>query len=419
MGVHEVFVMNGIEELKEVCEGIGQAFEEFKSHYDRRIKSTDEHTAELERKVNLLSVRGDSHALPDGFDPQQEFYQSMKSWYPQRDASAVDYGVYRKGFAKYMRRGIDALDLDERKAMTVGVDPEGGYLAPSELAREIIRVESDNSVIRDIARVLPAGAGDVEFPASLTRPAVGWVGETQSRTATETPLLGMKTFTSKELYCMPEATQKLVDDSVFDIEQFLGEEIGLAIAEEEDTQFVAGDGVLTPRGFTTYPTAAVADSAGTRPFGTIEHIATGVAGNWPATDAAIYDKLVDVVAALRPRYRGNAAWVMPTAAIARLRKMKDGQSNPIWQPGMAEGQPDRLLGYPVREAEQMPAVAANSYSVAFADWRRAYWVLDRHGIRILRDPYTSKPFIRFYTTKRVAGGVADSAAIKLLKFAAT
>lgn len=377
---------------------------------------------DLERKFNILRVTGAGTAAdPDAPDPIEVFGRSVKSWYPGREAIPhdFDYANYRKAFNKYIRQGMDALSMDERKAMQVGVDSEGGWLAPTELAREIIRVEHQNSVMRGIARTLPMGAGDVEFPASLTRPAVGWVGETGARTATGVPGLGLKRFESKELYAMPEVTQKLIDDSVFNIESFVGEEIGMAIAEEEDLQFIAGEGVVTPRGFTTYTTEATADSAGTRAFGTIEHIATGQAGAWPTTTAAIYDKLVDVVQALRPRYRQRARWVMGTEAITKLRKMKLSTTDePLWQPAMAEGQPDRLLGYPVTEAEQMPAIGANSLSVAFGDWQRAYWILDRFGIRILRDPYTNKPYIRFYTTKRVTGGVADSSAIKLLKFAA-
>lgn len=409
-----------IEQLTETMQGIGDAFDAFKADHRRIIHDEREARENLERKVNLLRVQG-TGKIDDGRDPQEEHRRAIKAWYPNRapDAQNLDYGLYCKAFRKYVRAGIETLDTDERKAMSIGSDAEGGFLAPSEFAREIIRVETDNSVIRAVARTLPMGSYSAEFPASLTLPAVGWVGETEARPATGNPSLGKLSFVAKELYAEPEATQTLIDDSAFDIEAFLAEQVGLAFAEEEDAQFIAGNGVKVPRGFTTYATAATSDATG-RAFGTIEHIATGQAGAWPTTSAAIYDKLVDVVQALRPRYRQRGEWVMGTEAITKLRKMKTATTDePLWQPSMQAGQPDRLLGYPVREAEQMPAIGANSLSVAFADWRRAYWILDRFGVRVLRDPYTNKPYVRFYSTKRVAGGLADSNAIKLLKFSAT
>lgn len=412
------------EELSVAIESIGSRFTEFKSDYERRFQEEREFRDELERKMNLLRVVGgsieDLIGIPAKRSPQEEFELSCKSWYPHRPQQQVDYADYRKAFGVYIRYGLDSVGMEERKALQVGVDPDGGYLAPTEYARIMIKVERENSVMRGIARSLPMGGADIEFPMSLTRPAVGWVGETQSRSSTATPSLGMFKLESKEIYAQPEATQKIIDDSAFDIEAFLGEEVGSAFAESEDAEFIAGDGIVTPRGFTTYPTEATSDAAGTRPNGTIEHIATGQSGAWPTTDAAIYDKLVDVVFSLRPAYRRRAQWVMPTSAIARLRKMKTATtSEPIWQPSVMEGQPNRLLGYPVVEAEQMPAIAANSLSVAFADWQRAYWIVDRMGVRVLRDPYTNKPYVRFYTTKRLSGGVADTRAIKLLKFSAS
>lgn len=381
-------------------------------------KSAQKSRDELERKMNI--ARLGSAPSNDGFDPQAVFERSVKSWNPARASELLqgaDYSQYKTAFGKYTRFGLDALSMDERKYMQVGSDSDGGFLVTSEFLKEIIRVESNNSVMRRVARIIPMGRGELEVPASLTRPETGWVGETATRSDTDNPSLGKHHFVAKEIYAQPKATQKLLDDSEFDIESFLGEEVGLAFAEAEDLAFISGDGIATPRGFTTYDTAATADA--TRAWGVVQHIATGQAGAWPTTDALIYDKLVDVTTSLRPRYRKNARWIMGTEAINKLRKMKTATTlEPLWQPSLTELEPDRLLGYPVVEAEQMPAVGANSLSVAFGDFRRAYWILDRTGVRLLRDPYTDKPFVKFYTTKRVTGGVADSHAIKLLKFAA-
>jgi HK97 family phage major capsid protein len=397
-------------------EAQGKAHEEL----EKRVKADAQSSLEIERKLNDMQIKGLSVDSAD--DPLPSFKSSIAVALPQnaRSAESLDwqgYEAYRKSFAKLLRYGEKSLNHDESKAMSIGADADGGYLVPTEMGRQIITTEQNNSVMRSLAFQLAVGSDAAEFLVNAGRPTVGWVGEIQARSSTNTQTFDKNRYESKEIYANPGVTQKLLDDSVIDLEAFLGGEIGLEFAEEEDAKFIAGDGILVPRGFTTYTTAATTDAAGTRAFGTIEHIATGQAGAWPATDTAIYEKLVDVVYSLRPRYRQRAEWVMGTGAIARLRKIKDGQNNPIWQTSLVAGQPDRLLGYPVKEAEQMPAVAANSLSVAFADWKRAYWVLDRSGVRILRDPFTNKPYVHFYTTKRLTGGVADSCAIKLLKFA--
>ncbi|HTE42409.1 MAG TPA: phage major capsid protein [Steroidobacteraceae bacterium] len=412
-------VLEAIEAHNKAVDGSIAGLNKTIAQLQKEGKEEKEYRNELERKINLLRTQGSGSESKE--DLSALFAAAHKAAYPTRQdlPSDFDYKAYRKAFGTFLRGGREMLSVDEHKAMQVGIDTDGGYLAPLEFVRQILRSEGVNSVMRGIARVFPMGA-DAEFPRSLTRPAVGWVGEVDPRTAIVGNSLGLFTMNSKEIYCMPEATQKLIDDSAFDIEGFVGEEIGIAFGENEDAQFIGGDGLLKPHGFTNYPTAATSDAAGTRPVGTIEHIATGQAGAWPTTAPLIYDKLVDVVHALRPRYRRNARWIMPTEAITKLRKMKTTTTDePMWQPSMSDGQPDRLLGYPVTEAEQMPAVAANSLSVAFGDWKRGYWIGDRMGVRVLRDPYTNKPYIRFYTTKRMAGAVADSCAIKLLKFAAS
>jgi HK97 family phage major capsid protein len=408
---------------KAVTEGLAAQSKAVKD-LDTRLNAEAEIRMELERKFNrsMIAFGGGVAVVGSSENAIDEFKRMGAARFPQRGRyfeglSASEYSTYRDGFVKYLRHGERELNADEQKAMSIGADPEGGFLVTPDFGKQIITIEHANSVVRQVANELRMGSDAAEFIENTGRPTVGWVGEAQARSATNTPNIGKHRFESKEIYANPGVTQKLLEDSAIDVEAFLADGIGLEFAEEEDAKFIAGDGILVPRGFTTYDTSTVSDTAGTRSFGTIQHIATGVSGDWPATDAALYDKLVDVVHALRPRYRQRAEWMMGTAAVARLRKMKDGQNNPIWQTSLIAGQPDRLLGYPVREAEQMPTIAANSLSVAFADWKRAYWILDRTGVRVLRDPYSNKPYVHFYTTKRMAGGVADSCAIKLLKFA--
>ncbi len=206
----------------------------------------------------------------------------------------------------------------------------------------------------------------------------------------------------------------MLDDAAFDVEAWLASEIATEFARAEGSAFVAGNGVNRPKGFLTGPTAIQVDSI--RPFGTLQYISTGVAGGFPA--AAPQDKLIDLVQTLRPPYRQGAVFVMNSATAARIRKFKTDDGAFLWQPGLVAGQPDSLLGYPVVEAEDMPDVAADSLSVAFGNFRVGYLIAERTETQILRDPYTNKPFVHFYATKRIGGQVANSEAIKLLKFSA-
>ncbi len=209
---------------------------------------------------------------------------------------------------------------------------------------------------------------------------------------------------------MPAATQTLLDDAQVNIEQWLAEEVQIIFAEQEGTAFVSGDGVSQPKGFLSYTN--VADSAWS--WGNLGYIATGVDGAFPASDPA--DALLDLAYAPRQAYRAGGTWVMNRKTESAIRKFKDSAGNYIWQPGASAGQPATLFGYPVAEAEDMPDIASNSFSIAFGDFARGYLIVDRVGIRVLRDPYSAKPYVLFYTTKRVGGGVQNFEAIKLMKF---
>jgi HK97 family phage major capsid protein len=214
-----------------------------------------------------------------------------------------------------------------------------------------------------------------------------------------------------ELYAMPAASQTLLDDSVVDIEQWLADEVQAEFAAQEGAAFINGDGVAQPKGFLDYTIVA----EGTQAFGELGFIATGVSGGFAATDPA--DKLLDLIYTPKQAYRANGRFVMNRSVVGAVRKFKDADGNYLWQPALEAGKPATLLGYPVTEAEDMPDIGANSHSIAFGDFQRGYLVVDRQGVRVLRDPYTAKPYVLFYTTKRVGGGVQDFDAIKLLKFA--
>jgi HK97 family phage major capsid protein len=241
----------------------------------------------------------------------------------------------------------------------------------------------------------------------------GAEAETAARPQTNTPQLSELTFPTMELYAMPAATQALLDDAAVDIEAWIAAEVDIAFAEQEGTAFVSGDGVNKPKGFLSYTTVA----NGSWSWGNIGYVASGAAGNF--ANAGPMDVLLDTVYALKAGHRQNGTFLMNRKTQANLRRFKDVNGNYLWQPPSAAGQPASLMGFSVTEAEDMPDVAANSFAIAFGDFRAGYLVVDRTGIRILRDPYSAKPYVLFYTTKRVGGGVQNFEAIKLVKFAAS
>jgi HK97 family phage major capsid protein len=313
---------------------------------------------------------------------------------------------------KYLRKGLEA--GVELKALSGTSDAAGGYAIPEEIDAEIDRLLTSISPIRAIANVVKVGtAGYRKLVATGGTPS-GWVSETAGRPETDTPLFAEIAPPFGELYANPAASQAMLDDAAFDVEAWLASEIATEFARAEGQAFVTGSGVNRPRGFLTG--ATYADTDATRPFGSLQTLATGVNGGFPASNPQ--DKLIDLVQALRSPYRQGAVFVMNSATAARIRKFKTSDGAFLWQPGLVSGQPDTLLGYPVVEAEDMPDIAADSLSVAFGNFKAGYLIAERTETQILRDPFTHKPFVHFYATKRVGGQVANSEAIKLLKFSA-
>ena len=320
---------------------------------------------------------------------------------------------HRSAFDGYMRRGeSNLLRSFESKGLSVGSDSDGGYVVPDETERSINRAVRDILPIRAIAGVRQVSGSVYKKPYAISGPGAGWVGETDERPETGSPKLAELAFPTMELYAMPAATQTLLDDAAVDIDQWIAEEVRATFAAQEGTAFVTGDGVNKPKGFLSYPTV---DNASWT-WGKIGSIATGVSGAFPDTDPA--DKLIDLMYSVKGEYRANGHFVMNRSTQSVVRKLKDADGSYLWQPSARPGEAASLMGVPVAESEDMPDIAADSPAVAFGDFRRGYLIVDRVGIRVLRDPYSAKPYVLFYTTKRVGGGVQDFAAIKLLKFGA-
>jgi HK97 family phage major capsid protein len=380
--------MSDVIEVK--AEGIGE------------VPATDTEMAALREEVAGLKARVEAGALRAGRAP----LDGIKS--------GGGGSAGRSAFVeRYLRRGLDA--GVEMKSVTGATGPDGGFAVPREIDEAIETLLKSISPIRAIASVVATGsAGYRKLVAAGGTPS-GWASETAPRPETATPVFSEIAPPSGTLYANPAASQAMLEDAAFDLEGWLSDEVAREFARAEGEAFVRGTGVNRPRGFVTYPTTAEAD--GVRAFGTLQHVASGAAGAFAATNAG--DRLVDLVHALRAPYRQGAVWVMASDTLARIRKLKTTDGAYIWQPALSAGQPASLLGYPVVEADDMPAVAADSLSIAFGNFRAGYTIADRGETGILRDPYSNKPFVHFYATKRVGGAVVNSEAIKLMRFSAT
>lgn len=408
------------EELNRAVKGLATAFEEFKSANDERLKAIESNrgVAELDEKLERINSDIDKFSDLKQRLEDLETKAHRPSFPGREEPSDAARDAHKKAFDLFMRKGEEAPLQEvmmEHKALNVGTPSEGGHTVPEQLDRSILDLVLDISPIRQIAGRVVVGTSDYKKYVNLRGTASGWVGETAARPETGTPTFGEVDPPMGEIYANPGITQMMLDDSFLDAEGWLAQEVASEFAQEEGAAFVSGNGTNKPKGFAAYTTAATADAS--RAFGTLEHVATGVSGDWAASDP--HEVLIDVSYALKQALRANARWVMAKSVLASVRKMKDGDGNLIWQPGLASGQPQTLMGYPITEAEDMAAIGADSLSIAFGDFRRGYMVVDRIGTRVLRDPYTNKPYVHFYTTKRVGGAVVDSEAIKFVKFSTT
>jgi HK97 family phage major capsid protein len=387
-----------------------RAFEEFKEANDQRIADierrgadvlTDEKLARIDKTIDAQGRRLDEIAL--------------KNARPALGSGQARASVEHKAaFEAYVRSGESAnLRSLESKALSVGSNPDGGFLVPPEIEAQIGERLVSISPIRFIAGMRTISSNVYKKPFMTAGPIVGWAGETDTRAQTASPTLDELSFPAMELYAMPAATATLLEDSAVNIDEWLAQEVEQVFAAQEGAAFIIGDGNNKPKGFLSYN--IVANASWT--WGNIGYLASGVSGAFPASNPS--DVLVDLIYAVRAGYRQNGVFVMNRKTQSTIRKFKDTTGNYLWQPPAVAGGRATLMTFPVVEAEDMPDIAANSLSIAFGDFNRGYLVVDRAGISVLRDPYTAKPYVLFYTTKRVGGGVQDFDAIKLVKFSAS
>ncbi|WP_244314021.1 phage major capsid protein [Roseibium denhamense] len=391
-----------------------QTFEAYRSVNDARI-------AEIENRgsADILTLEK-LDRLDSALNATQRRLDdlSLKTRRPQLSghetrASSPAVLEHKAAFEAYVRSGREQMLRPlEPKALAAGSDPDGGYLVPEQTETEIMRRLAQVSPIRAIAGSRQVSSATYKKPFSVTGPQAGWVGETDARPETNAPQLAELTFPAMELYAMPAATATLLEDAAVNMDQWIAEEVETAFAEQEGAAFVNGDGVNKPTGFLSVPQVAETSWA----WGSLGTLSTGEAGGFPTLAPA--DKLIDLIYTLKSGYRQNARFVMNRKTQGEVRKLKDADGNYLWQPPSGPGASATLFNYPVTEAEDMPNMAIDATAIAFGDFRRGYLVVDRMGVRLLRDPYSAKPYVLFYTTKRVGGGVQDYDAIKLLTFSA-
>lgn len=403
-------------EIKDLVTDIQKGLEDFKKINDERLQKIEKgnSTADFEAKLDLVQ-KDIASALEmkkelERLEAKQNALGLIGKQEEDGDKKAYKEAFFKNFVRKGNEEGLKDLAL---KAVSVGTPADGGYALPEQIDRSIAQLARDLSPMRQVANIVQVSTSDYKKLVNVNGIASGWVGETAARPATNTSQLAEVAPPMGELYANPQVTQQALDDLFFNVEAAIGQQLAEEFAIAESSAFISGNGTNKPKGFLTYTTAATPDSA--RAFGTIEHIATGVAGDFAASNKA--DVLYDTIGKLKAAYRAGSVWMMNKAVMFEVLKLKDTSGQYLWQPSLQEGFPIRLLGFGVVEAEDMPAKGANALSIAFGNFTQGYTIVDRIGTRMLRDPYTNKPYVGFYTTKRVGGAVVNSEAIKVVKFA--
>ncbi|TNJ46721.1 phage major capsid protein [Phaeobacter sp. B1627] len=373
------------QEVKQAVSQFVQHFKGFQDDVARKLKQTEERMTMLDRKTQTAAR-------------------------PHLAAAEAEGAPHQKAMQAYLRIGNEdgfrGLEL-EGKALSSAVNSDGGFLVDPQTADVVKSVLQSTASIRAVASVVNVEATSFDVLIDHTDVGAGWATETGSVTETASPVIDRIVIPLHELSALPKASQRLLDDSAFDIEGWLAGRIADKFARAEAQSFISGDGVDKPTGILHH--TAVDNDSWT--WGALGYVATGTDGDIGSADA-----IINLVYALDARYRAGASFVMNSKTAGLIRKLKDADGRFLWSDGLAAGEPARLMGYPVLVAEDMPDVASDSFSMAFGDFGAGYTIAERPDLRILRDPFSAKPHVLFYATKRVGGDVSDFAAIKLMKF---
>lgn len=396
-----------IKDIEQVANELKGNFDEFRQKNDKRLEAIEQEKGKLSETVETLN--GKLTALDALKSALEEELAAVKR--PGGGSGSKAATEHKTAFGQFVRKGKeDGLADLERKAMQTTTDPDGGYAVPEELDRNIISALKDEVVMRTECNVITMGTPNYKKLVNQGGTNSGWVGETDARPETNTSKLAIIEPVWGEIYANPMATQTMLDDAYFDVENFITTELTQEFAEQEEIAFTNGDGSKKPKGLLTYGSTDEADKD--RAWGKLQHLLAA------KPTAITADEIIKLVYTLRKPYRNGARFMMNNNTLFTVRTLKDSQGNYLWQPGLQLGQPSSLLSYGIAENEQFPDIGGDATPIGFGNFKRCFTILDRIGVRMLRDPYTKKPFVGFYTTKRVGSMMVDSHAVKLLKLAA-
>lgn len=394
------------------------AFEAFKAENNKELADLKKGMGDVVQSEKVDRINAEVTELNKALEETNKALAAAKigGEGKQVDPAKAEHSA---AFNQFFRKGVEngLAELEVKASLTTQSDPDGGFLVPEEMETGIDRVLGTVSTIRSLARTINISTDTYKKLVNMGGAGSGWVGEESARPETDTPTLREIAINTGELYANPAATQKSLDDSRIDVGAWLAEEVSTEFAEQEGAAFATGNGVNKPRGILSYTNVADASYA----WGGLGYIATKEAAAFkaPTTSISPADCLFELYYALKSGYRNNASWLMSDATMGTVRKFKDADGAFIWAPPTATAEVATIMGKPVYNDDNMPAVEANALPIAFGDFNRGYMIVDRTGVRVLRDPYTSKPNVLFYTTKRVGGAVVNFEAIKLLKVAAS
>ena len=400
-------------EAKKLLEELNRTVAQFKEANEERVNALSQKDTLIEGKVDKISA-----AISDMEAQLQVFAQKQAALALNDgdDRPSQEVVAYRKQFESYFRKGDET---GVKASAQRNSNPEGGFFVPDTMETTVNRVLGTVSALRGIAQTVTISTAGYKKIVNLGGASSGWVSETQARPETTTPTLSELAFPVMELYANPYATQNLLDDASVNIAAWLADEVSITFAEEEGSKFISGNGVAQPKGLlsTGYDKIANASYA----WGKLGYIATGDASSFIATTttASPADCLIDLIYSLKQGYRVGSKFLMNRKTASVIRKFKDAQGLYLWADPMGSVIYPTLMGFEVVIDDNMPDIGANTYPIAFGDFNRGYLIVDRQGIAVLRDPYSNKPYVSFYTTKRVGGGIQNFEAIKLLKIAAS
>lgn len=405
---------------KAILDAMNKTFEEFKAERTKELDDINKRLGDVVQTEKVDRINAEISDLVKALDDIKKVQAAMVAGGGAGDAMDPDVKAHASAFEQFFRKGNVAdniRELEVKAKLTTSSDPDGGYLVPEETEAGIDRVLGTVSTIRSLARVINISGDTYKKLVNQGGASSGWVGEQTARTETDTPTLREIAIAAHELYANPAITQRALDDARIDLAAWLADEVSMEFAEQEGEAFATGNGVNKPRGILSYTNVANASYS----WGNVGYIATAEAAAFPAASATVSpaDCLIGLYYALKSGYRNGASWLMSDATMATVRKFKDADGAFVWAPPSAAADVATILQKPVYNDDNMSAVGAGAYPIAFGNFQRAYLIVDRAGIRVLRDPYTNKPNVHFYTTKRVGGGIVNFEAIKLLKVAAS